>query len=127
MLDLDEFKLVNDGYGHPAGDELIRRVAKVLSENVPKNSLISRWGGDEFLVACPGSSLPEVKELAEVIRDVIVSTAFKIDEDVIRTSVSIGVSIIDATFDHGYRDADSALYLAKRSGKNRVKTVEDLK
>ncbi len=127
ILDLDEFKLVNDGYGHPAGDGLIRVIARVLTENVPKTALISRWGGDEFLVACPGFALQDIKKLAERIRDIIATTAFAIDEHAIRTSVSIGVSVIDATFDRGYRDADKALYLAKRSGKNRVMTVEDLK
>lgn len=127
ILDLDEFKLVNDGYGHPAGDGLIRSIARVLTENVPKTAIISRWGGDEFLVACPGCALQDIKGLAEKIRDIIATTAFAIDEHAIRTSVSIGVSIIDATFDRGYRDADKALYLAKRSGKNRVMTIEDLK
>ncbi|OHE40105.1 MAG: hypothetical protein A2Y16_02230 [Tenericutes bacterium GWF2_57_13] len=127
ILDLDEFKLVNDSYGHPAGDGLIRKIARVLTENVPNTALISRWGGDEFLVACPGCELAGIKGLAEKIRDIIATTAFSIDENLIRTSVSIGVSIIDETFDRGYRDADKALYLAKRSGKNRVMTIEDLK
>ncbi|MFA5007309.1 MAG: GGDEF domain-containing protein [Candidatus Izemoplasmatales bacterium] len=127
ILDLDEFKLVNDGFGHPAGDHLIRMVAGTLLREVPKPALISRWGGDEFMVACPIRSMAEIRVLAERVRDVIATTGYPFEGVVIHTSVSIGVSRIDATFDKGYRDADKALYLAKRSGKNQVKTVDDLR
>jgi len=126
ILDLDEFKLVNDGFGHPAGDFLIASVARTLGEIVPKPALISRWGGDEFMVACPERTFEEIRPLAEKVRDVLSTTVFVFDGHDIRTSVSIGVSRLDGTFDRGYRDADKALYLAKRSGKNRVRTVEDL-
>jgi|GEM_PF-2168906 len=126
ILDLDEFKQVNDVYGHPAGDMLIREVARILSETAPAPALISRWGGDEFLVACPEREFAEMKSLAERLCEILATTAFSYDDKIIRTSVSIGVSRIDDVFDRGYRAADKALYRAKNAGKNRVMTVDDL-
>jgi diguanylate cyclase (GGDEF)-like protein len=120
ILDIDEFKHVNDSFGHHAGDTLIREVARILKENVAPTALVSRWGGDEFLAACPDCSFDSVRKLAERFRATLEGAAFPYDDGIIKTTVSIGVARVGRDFEKGYREADRALYAAKAAGKNRV-------
>ena len=122
LLDLDHFKAVNDGHGHPTGDALLVATARVLQQRVRLDDIVGRWGGEEFLVVCPGTTLAEATALAESLRERIASRDFP---EVGHCTASFGV----ATARPGERPealvarADAALYAAKRAGRDRVVTA----
>lgn len=126
MIDLDNFKQVNDNYGHQAGDQVLRRVALDLGVRVRKYDFIGRYGGEEFCVCVPGVSHDEATELAERLRKGIESLRIKIpnSDRELQVTASLGVSGITnnniTDIDGLIKAADEALYLAKRRGKNQV-------
>lgn len=128
MLDLDNFKLVNDFLGHDKGDELLKNVARAIKEVVGNNYDAFRLGGDEFAIIMPNADEEKVKETAEKIIKSIDST---INEDQkikdLAISVSIGVSIAndEVSPDDMYKKADIALYLSKAKGKNQYQIYSD--
>jgi diguanylate cyclase (GGDEF)-like protein len=122
-LDLDQFKIVNDTCGHPAGDELIRRVTETVRGAVRSSDTLGRLGGDEFgllLAACtPAAAL----SIAETIRSNLADLRFFWEDRTFVVGVSIGVVTIDSSFTtvaEVLSSADSACYLAKDAGRNRV-------
>ncbi len=119
MADIDRFKLVNDAYGHAAGDRIIAAVAQQLSQNVRSTDAVVRWGGEEFLIALPGLDLPAALELAERIR---LAVAGCHDAEVGHVTLSLGVAAGPAggTEIDTVKRADQALYVAKQQGRNRV-------
>jgi len=130
MLDLDNFKELNDALGHQAGDEVLRRLAGVLNDSVRSNVDIPfRYGGDEFAVMIPHASTEQVKQIAERIRRNYLN-----EQDVGKTSLSLGISRFRRT-NKGLREdineliykADSSMYIAKRAGGNRVIFQEETK
>lgn len=114
MMDIDNFKLVNDQNGHAAGDALLRTVAARVQRVVRAADFIGRWGGDEFVIALPGTPLSGAIETAERIR-----TAIATDSG---ATVSLGVAALDPAMGGTslVDAADSALYRAKLAGRNRV-------
>ena len=126
LADLDSFKGVNDKYGHPAGDAVLREFANVLRETVREIDTAGRWGGEEFFVLLPGTAAEGGRRLAERLREQLESRAVLApDGTALRVTSSFGVaSAPPAT---GSAElvglADEALYEAKRSGKNRVETA----
>jgi diguanylate cyclase (GGDEF)-like protein len=121
LLDIDHFKKINDGFGHPAGDavivELIARVRSVVGEQ----GEIGRVGGEEFTLVLPGINLDDAAALAESVRVEIFSTPFSTPAGrIVSASFGVSWSTQDATFDNAYGRADQALYEAKRGGRNRV-------
>lgn len=120
MLDIDNFKKVNDIYGHKEGDRVIQALAKVLRDTTAHTDACSlgRWGGEEFMVLVTGSSLDESEALAEKIRLAFASVSY---ETAPCQTVSIGVTQAgDENADMLYSRVDKALYMAKATGKNRV-------
>ena len=124
ILDIDFFKQVNDSYGHPAGDEVLKEFASRLKANVRGIDLPCRFGGEEFVVVMPDTDVAFASSIAERLRAQVADAAFKIpDGTYIDVTVSIGVAST-----HGSQDtveallerADQALYRAKREGRNRV-------
>jgi diguanylate cyclase (GGDEF)-like protein len=121
LLDIDEFKKVNDDFGHPVGDAVILGIVDCLRRIVADEGVIGRVGGEEFTVLLPGYDLNDALQLAEKMRGAIGSHVFP--EPVNRRiTASFGVSANAARtdFDTAYGLADSALYKAKRAGRNRV-------
>ncbi len=125
LCDVDHFKKVNDGYGHPIGDEVLRRVAKVLQEVPRKIDIPARYGGEEFAVLLDGVDTAQAKAVAERIRIEI----SKVVVDTEKGPLSVTESIGGATFPDDGADrailierADLALYHAKHTGRNRVVT-----
>ncbi len=124
LIDIDRFKRINDTYGHPAGDEMIRRLADLLRERVRDAGLIAcRYGGEEFLMMLPDTPVSEAMDMAEELRATFESLQVVSGGRVMRTTLSIGVA---GCPDHA-RDAqplvlraDQALYEAKLRGRNRV-------
>ena len=122
-LDLDHFKLVNDRYGHDAGDRVLGEFAKVLSANLRYEDLRFRMGGEEFCCLLPGLTLREAHVVAERICDTFQATAVEVLGGTVRCTVSIGISSTDIC---GYvledllSEADAATYEAKATGRNRA-------
>jgi diguanylate cyclase (GGDEF)-like protein len=123
LTDIDDFKLINDRWGHPTGDEVLKLFAKTLRESVREIDLAGRWGGEEFALLLPGTDLQGGCELAERVRRKLARKKFLApDGERIRVTASFGVAACpDAkSQDELVAASDSALYEAKHSGKNRV-------
>lgn len=123
LLDLDRFKLVNDTYGHNAGDQLLKKLATEMTESLRPYDNLGRWGGEEFLCILPNTNIQGALDSAERFRELISQQYVEIDNQQVRTTASIGV----ASFPHDDHDvseilriADAMLYEAKRHGRNRV-------
>lgn len=125
VLDLDHFKGVNDRYGHEAGDEVLRRTARIIHNTVRDVDTAARLGGEEFVVLMPETSLESALDAGERIRAAIEAVHIEWRGTVIPVSVSVGVSsapeIVAAPADL-MKSADAALYAAKEAGRNRVAT-----
>ena len=123
VLDIDDFKRVNDTWDHSMGDAAIIWVASRLSEAVREIDLVARWGGEEFIVMLPRAGLEETGIVSERVRKAVAREPLREDGVVIPLTVSIGYAVYaddGETMDQLFRAADSALLRAKRTGKNRV-------
>ncbi|WPK13792.1 diguanylate cyclase [Lysinibacillus louembei] len=122
LLDIDNFKEVNDTYGHQVGDQVLIEFAQVLKNAIREQDIVGRWGGEEFLIICPHTSLHDTLQLAEVLRVQVANSTFSITEQ--RTS-SFGVTsyVQGDTLNTLLTRADNALYKAKEHGKNRVEYI----
>jgi diguanylate cyclase (GGDEF)-like protein len=128
MIDVDHFKSVNDRFGHPIGDEVIRRVADTLVRNfLRREDFVARYGGEEFVVVVPDSSAHAVKQRAERVRQSIAEIGFSKGNDHFSVTASIGVAVLGPgdTGKSWLARADAALYEAKSAGRNRVVFAED--
>jgi diguanylate cyclase (GGDEF)-like protein len=123
MLDLDDFKRVNDRHGHPAGDRVLQRVAKVLTTCVREVDVVCRYGGEEFAVILPGTDGRAAAVVAERIRARVDAARVDLNGSSLHATISVGISSCpdDATSVRELVEyADRALYDAKQAGKNRV-------
>lgn len=123
MVDIDFFKKVNDTYGHLIGDKLLAGLANIFKETVGGRGLISRWGGEEFLILLPYTDKKEAHKVAEEIRKRVEENKFYFNNITINITISIGVSSFPEDgndFNQIISVADSMLYEAKRSGRNKV-------
>ena len=127
ILDVDHFKEINDNYGHPFGDMVIKQIASILKENIRETDAVSRWGGEEFLILLPHTSLSDGRIVAEKLRQIIEDKILLIKEREIQITASLGVAKLrgdnNDSLELAYKDADEALYMAKESGRNCVKTA----
>jgi diguanylate cyclase (GGDEF)-like protein len=122
MLDIDHFKDVNDSYGHQAGDEVLQTVARIMRDSVRSGDLLARYGGEEFTIVCPHTEGDGAIVIAERIRRAVMETPVAARTGKIPVTLSAGIATYPR---HGsaeklLKDADQALYEAKRSGRNRV-------
>jgi diguanylate cyclase (GGDEF)-like protein len=123
LLDLDNFKGVNDTHGHPAGDAVLRAVGGILAAGVRQVDLAGRYGGEEFALVLPETDLTGALKLAERLRAALEAAPIELPGgEKLHTTASFGVAVKDtlATPDGLVSAADEALYAAKRAGKNRV-------
>ena len=126
IFDIDHFKRVNDSFGHAFGDKVLRAVAQEMQDSLRSYDLLGRIGGEEFLIASPGSTLDEAAGLAERIRQKIKDRTISDSIQEITVTVSAGVTSLseqDASADAILQRADEALYLAKQRGRDRVVSV----
>jgi diguanylate cyclase (GGDEF)-like protein len=129
FLDIDKFKRINDSYGHLAGDEVLRSVAKLIKSQLRSNDVLARYGGEEFVVLLPQTTLQSACEIAERIRCTIAAQPLPATPTAqLTVTISIGVATLHETAGEEdvlaahklFSSADEALYQAKESGRNKV-------
>lgn len=130
MVDIDYFKDYNDRYGHLVGDAILRKVSETIKENIRQIDLMGRYGGEEFSIILSETDKEAAKLAAERIRQAIEYKSMRVYDEELKITISIGISI----FPHDGKDADtlidyadSALYRAKETGRNRVVAYEGFK
>jgi diguanylate cyclase (GGDEF)-like protein len=123
LLDIDLFKLVNDTYGHEAGDRVLTRVAQLIKSHVREEDVVCRWGGEEFLILLSGCNLQHARDITELIRSAVAGLQFHFSNKVVQITVSAGIAEMQADEKLGQvvERADHHLYAAKRAGRNCIK------
>lgn len=119
MLDLDYFKRINDTYGHMAGDEVLKQVSETVSGIIRSTDIFGRFGGEEFVVLIPETSVNGAVQVAEKIRLAIEKAVWPVDE-IITVSIGVVERNLNESLDDLYRRVDHQLYQAKTAGRNRV-------
>jgi diguanylate cyclase len=122
LIDVDDFKLVNDRLGHPAGDRLLQQLAEQMSSRLRASDLLARWGGEEFLVLLPETDLESALDVGEQLRRSVRETSFAGVDGTVTISVGAAPLRLSAAapLEDAYRHADRALYEAKSAGRDRV-------
>ncbi|TXT22541.1 MAG: two-component system cell cycle response regulator [Planctomycetota bacterium] len=122
MVDIDQFKKLNDAHGHLSGDTVLRSVGQVLSATLREMDIVCRFGGDEFAVICPGAKLHEAAVAAERVRHAVASKSISLKHSAVQVTLSLGVAeVADSEIAESLiQRADEALYAAKHAGRNRV-------
>lgn len=124
LLDIDHFKSINDSYGHPFGDQVLKGVAGALSDSMREVDLVARYGGEEFAIALEDSSIEDAKIAAERARTAVEDLSFNCKGEDVKVTISLGVALFpsDSTEKAELIDrADQSLYEAKRRGRNQVR------
>ncbi|MDH4129163.1 MAG: diguanylate cyclase, partial [Spirochaetota bacterium] len=119
IIDIDHFKLVNDTFGHQAGDKVLIQFVNLIKTNIRKIDILGRWGGEEFLIICPETNLSDTVKLAEKLVKCIENGVF---DNNLKITCSIGVAEykMNEVRESVVKRADDALYIAKDSGRNKV-------
>lgn len=123
MLDLDHFKQVNDTYGHPAGDKVIKAIAHLLRQRLRKTDAVGRYGGEEFVAVLPRCTPEEARSLMEDVRQRFRDITFTVDQRSFNVTLSVGIAAYRPGVERAdqlLQEADAALYRAKAEGRNRI-------
>ncbi|NMD69809.1 GGDEF domain-containing protein [Bacillus sp. DNRA2] len=120
LLDLDFFKDINDNFGHPAGDMVIQETARIIIHTFRDSDITGRLGGEEFIILLPQTDTQAGKEIAEKLRKNIEDYSFQFEGHHISVTASKGIARLKDSFEICYREADEALYAAKKNGRNCV-------
>ena len=128
MIDIDNFKRVNDSFGHAVGDAALRVLADTLASMRHEHDFAARWGGEEFLLLIMGTDAAAVRAYCESVRVAVEALRIEHNDKRIRITISIGVALHERvlSFEDTIRDADRALYAAKSYGRNTVVCADDL-
>ncbi len=120
LLDVDHFKKFNDTYGHLAGDEVLKGVARVLSETARPGDIAARYGGEEFAIIFPASRINDCTEVAERAREMIAATTFGFEGQALRVTASLGLAemLAGESIEMLVQRGDEALYASKKAGRN---------
>tara|TARA_R110002096_G_scaffold97854_2_gene218100 strand:+ start:1207 stop:2142 length:936 start_codon:yes stop_codon:yes gene_type:complete len=129
MIDVDNFKTINDTYGHQVGDKILKHIADKLIQTVRSADIVCRYGGDEFAIVCPNIDSLSGLQLAEKVRNNIEAMKFSVGDKKIYTTLSIGVSNFPDNeikcVSQFIAYADKAMYKAKRKGRNQIGLISD--
>lgn len=124
MFDIDDFKKVNDSYGHQMGDEVIKNIASIARKNIRSTDIVGRYGGEEYLIIMPNTNAQGATVIAEKIREMVAKTDFRNRKKRINCTISLGISDTTIssikTHDDMLFNTDTALYQAKKTGKNKT-------
>lgn len=126
IYDLDSFKLINDTYGHEAGDQVLKKVVEAVRKSIRSTDRIIRWGGDEFILLVKDLKPEELPEFSSKILKAVAELKIPVGDEVIKPTISIGASYFEETdLDYGdaLRRADRAMFDAKRSGRNKASVL----
>ncbi len=124
IVDVDRFKRVNDTYGHRVGDELLIRVARILTNELVPEGIVCRYGGDEFVIFFPRKDSKKVKSMVDRVRKLVKKAGFRFAKRTVKVTLSIGISHRvsgSQTLPDILRTADKALYRAKKQGRNQIR------
>ncbi|MFA7270009.1 MAG: diguanylate cyclase [Sterolibacterium sp.] len=130
VVDVDEFKVINDTYGHDVGDKVLQQVASALKCGLRGQDVVCRIGGDEFLVISPDTSLEAAMACAERLRQAVKATNFMAGKLKLQESISIGIAVREANmadFDALIKRADQGVYVSKQRGRNQVTALQTVK
>jgi diguanylate cyclase (GGDEF)-like protein len=127
MMDIDHFKQVNDSYGHPVGDQVIRSLSWLLKQRLRRHDVLCRYGGEEFLVGLPHTDTEQAHAIMDRIRQDFAKIRHPYGDSHFSATCSAGVATypIHSTSDALIKAADEALYQAKRSGRNCIRSRDD--
>ncbi|WP_373532414.1 GGDEF domain-containing protein [Vampirovibrio sp.] len=123
LFDIDDFKKINDFYGHTTGDRILKELGALITQNVRESDVAARYGGEEFALILPETGQIDAYELLERLRAMIERTVYCLPDNPITATISVGVAQLDLDEAKGYEiieKADTNLYAAKRQGKNQV-------
>jgi len=122
IFDVDEFKALNDEFGHLAGDRVLQGIASVVAKEVRRDELFARYGGDEFAIVLPETNVEDAVVFCERIRRAVESEAFDYDGEPLRATITLGAAAAgaDESYEGLIARADAQLYRAKEEGRNRV-------
>ena len=128
LLDIDNFKHFNDNYGHHVGDTALQHLAKAIQETLRPIDIAARFGGEEFVIILPDTSIDAAIETISRLQRALTKQLFLINNDRLLITFSDGIAVFRETEEQAtvLNRADQAMYLAKKSGKNRVMTEVDL-
>jgi len=129
LTDIDHFKSVNDTWGHPTGDLVLKGVAKILKDKARDTDIVARYGGEEFAIVMPETDQKGAQAIAERIREAVSGETFQTEMGPLKVTLSLGIATFadDAKDKHGLVElADQCLYFAKRNGRNQVVTADRL-
>lgn len=128
LLDIDLFKLINDNYGHQAGDLVLTRIAQLIKSHLREEDVVCRWGGEEFLLLLAGCDLDHARGITETIRSAVAGLQFHFNNQVVRVTISAGLAEMQQSenFSQVVERADHHLYEAKHAGRNCIKPDGDL-
>lgn len=123
LIDIDDFKKVNDNCGHDTDDKILIAAVELLRDSIRKSDLLARWGGEEFMLVCPRTNIDEAYAMAEMLRKKLVEARLHSN---IKITASFGVATMSQPgLEHMLKQADEVLYDAKNSGKNKALTNGD--
>ncbi len=127
IADIDDFKAINDKFGHDAGDYVLKTISELMKSTLRKHDVVSRWGGEEFLFMLPETNFTSGQQISERMRENIENYPFHFMNNKINVTMTFGVSIFDKmmNIDECFRMADKALYKGKISGKNCVVLADE--
>jgi diguanylate cyclase (GGDEF)-like protein len=127
LVDVDHFKNINDTYGHSAGDLVLKGLSEHLENSIRTDDILARWGGEEFLIMFPKTSLQEAKSLCQSIRINVEHLSFEYFGERIHLTISMGISIFNQnkSLESMFQEADRCLYKGKDKGRNCVVTIDD--
>lgn len=123
FFDIDNFKRINDSFGHDMGDYVLRHVCEVISKEIRSSDMLCRWGGDEFLLICTGISKENIYAYIDRLRKLIEYTEFSFNMEKVNVTVSMGAAYYyhsDTTFEQAMKRADRSVYKSKLAGRNKV-------
>ncbi|MDM8567787.1 diguanylate cyclase [Candidatus Halobeggiatoa sp. HSG11] len=121
MFDIDHFKKVNDTYGHQIGDYVLQELSRIVVNNIRRNDIFARWGGEEFMILVPNNNLENAAQLAEKLRGIIATSKFK-NVPTITSSFGVVQFEKEESGENFVHRVDELLYSAKHNGRNRVET-----
>ncbi len=127
MLDIDEFKAINDQFGHIAGDTILVKIVNIIQDSLRGSDFMGRWGGDEFIACLTRVDRENALLIANRIHDEVEKSIFKVADEEIHRTVSIGIAFLDPLIDNEddiICKADDALVNGKKLGKNRIEVAE---